>query len=93
MLGEKENDELRLAINRDLDCADVVAAARRILTRGTDADHVLLTVQLQASAIACELSYELCSQHARHHEHCRISAQATQRAMGACRELLQVLRP
>jgi hypothetical protein len=93
MLAEKENDELRLAINRDLDCADVVAATRRVMTRGTNADHGLLAVQLQASALAAELSHELCSQHARHHEHCRISAQATERAVAACRELLQVLRP
>jgi ethanolamine utilization microcompartment shell protein EutL len=92
MLAEKDSDELRVAINRDLDCADVVAATRRVLTRGTDADHALLTLQLEACALACERSYELCSQFARHHEHCRISSQATERATVACREVLQSLR-
>ncbi|MFI0976050.1 hypothetical protein ACH4SP_03365 [Streptomyces sp. NPDC021093] len=93
MLAEKDGDELRVAINRDLDCADVVAATRRVLTRGTDADHALLTLQLEACALACERSFEMCSQYARHHEHCRISSQATERATTACREVLQALRP
>ncbi|MGW7417911.1 hypothetical protein [Streptomyces sp. NPDC054863] len=93
MLAGKEADELRVAINRDLDCADVAAATRRILTRGTDGDHTLLTMQLEACALAGERSYELCSQHAGHSEHCRICAQATERAVTACREVLQALRP
>ncbi|QEU89807.1 hypothetical protein [Streptomyces kanamyceticus] len=93
MLAEKEADELRVAINRDLDCADVASATRRVLTRGTDADHRLLTTQLEACTLACERSHELCSQHARHHEHCRLCSQATERAITACHKVLQALRP
>ncbi|MEV1024313.1 hypothetical protein [Streptomyces sp. NPDC050264] len=92
MLAEKEADELRVSINRDLDCADVAAATRRVLTRGTDADPTLLTTQLQACSLACERSHELCSQHAAQHEHCRLCSQATESAATACREVLKALR-
>ncbi|QQM45648.1 hypothetical protein [Streptomyces liliifuscus] len=57
MLAEKDADELRAAISQDLDCADVTAATRRVLTRGS--------------------SHDTCSQHAQHHEHCHICADAT----------------
>ncbi|MFE0101337.1 hypothetical protein ACFWZ2_09380 [Streptomyces sp. NPDC059002] len=92
MLAEKEADELRDAINRDLDCADVTAATRRVLTRGADAEHSLLTAQLEACAIACERSNAQCSQHGVHHEHCRLCAQATKHAADACRRALTGLR-
>ncbi|MFF1695331.1 hypothetical protein ACFVXC_17115 [Streptomyces sp. NPDC058257] len=92
MLAEKEADELRASINRDLNCADVVSATRRVLTRGTDADHALLAAQLQACVMACEHSHELCSRHASHHEHCRLCSEATNRAASACREVLTSLR-
>ncbi|MEU5001942.1 hypothetical protein [Streptomyces sp. NPDC021622] len=92
MLAAKEADELRDAISRDLDCADVAAATRRVLTRGSDGGHALLTAQLEACVIACERSHELCARHAPHHEHCRLCAGATSRAGAACREVLQGLR-
>ncbi|MEK8170582.1 hypothetical protein NKH77_16180 [Streptomyces sp. M19] len=92
MIAEKEADELRLAVNRDLDCADVVSATRRVLTRGTDADHALLARQLEACATACERSHDACERHATRHEHCRICSHATGRAAAACRETLEILR-
>ncbi|MGW5861531.1 hypothetical protein ACWFRJ_05065 [Streptomyces sp. NPDC055239] len=92
MLCEKEADELRASINRDLNCADVASATRRVLTRGTDADHALLAAQLQACVMACEHSHELCAQHGSHHEHCRLCSEATNRAASACREVLTSLR-
>ncbi|MEU5952351.1 hypothetical protein [Streptomyces sp. NPDC047525] len=92
MLAEKEADELRAAINRDLNCADVACATRRVLTRGTDADHALLAAQLEACVMACEHSHELCAQHAPRHEHCRLCSEATDRAATACREVLRSLR-
>ena len=49
MLAEKDGDELALAINRDLDCVDVVAATRRVMTRGTDPDHALLSLLTRLS--------------------------------------------
>ncbi|MGW6057675.1 hypothetical protein [Streptomyces sp. NPDC055189] len=92
MLAEKEADELRTAVNRDLNCADVVFATRRLLTRGTDADHGLLAAQLQACVMACDDSNELCAQHAAQHEHCRLCSEATESAASACREVIESLR-
>lgn len=92
MLAAKEADELRAAVNRDLNCADVASTTRRVLTRGTDSDHALLAAQLQACVMACEHSHELCAQHAQRHEHCRLCSEATDRAATACREVLRSLR-
>ncbi|MFC8126325.1 hypothetical protein [Streptomyces sp. NPDC057302] len=92
MLAEKEADELRTSINRDLNCADVASTTRRVLTRGTDSDHALLAAQLQACVMACEHSHELCARHAPHHEHCRLCSEATDGAATACREVMRSLR-
>ncbi|MBD0748087.1 hypothetical protein [Streptomyces sp. CBMA152] len=91
MLAEKDADELRAAISQDQDCADVTAATRRVLTRGSSHDPALLTAQVQACLIACRRSHDLCEQHTRHHEHCRLCADATGRAADTCREVLVAL--
>ncbi|MFF4350213.1 hypothetical protein [Streptomyces sp. NPDC001530] len=92
MLAEKDTDDLRTAISQDLDCADVTAVTRRFLTRGSSHDPALITAQLEACLIACQRSHDLCAQHAQHHEHCRICAEATGRAADACREILAAVR-
>ncbi|MEU2736135.1 hypothetical protein ABZ656_12040 [Streptomyces sp. NPDC007095] len=93
MLAEKDADELRRAIDQDLDCADVTAATRRVLTRHSSHDPALLTAQVEACLIACQRSHDLCGGHAEHHEHCRICAEATGRAADACRDVLKAVRP
>ncbi|WP_369244713.1 hypothetical protein [Streptomyces sp. R41] len=92
MLAEKDADELRTAICQDLDCADVVAATRRVLTRGSSHDPAQLTAQVEACRIACGRSHDLCAQHARHHEHCRICAETTAEAAAVCRDVLAAVR-
>lgn len=92
MLTEKDADELRPAISQDLDCADVTAATRRILTRGTNHDPELLLAQVEACRIACQRSHELCLRQANHHEHCRLCAEATQQAVRICRTVLDLAR-
>lgn len=76
------------AVIRDLDCADVIQATTRVLSRATDLDHTLLSAQLEACVMACERSYELCKGHAEHHKHCRLCSEATKACADACRELL-----
>jgi hypothetical protein len=78
------------AIIRDLNCADVVAVTRRVLTGGNDG--ALLSSQLEACVMACEHSAELCAKHAGHHEHCRLCSQATRECAEACRQALRELR-
>lgn len=89
MVGEDDVRVLQNAIVRDLNCADVVAATRRVLSRGSDA--ALLSAQLEACVLACEHSAELCARHAHHHEHCRMCSQATLRCAEACRQVLHGL--
>ncbi|WP_215449679.1 hypothetical protein [Streptomyces sp. ATCC 21386] len=92
MLAQKDADTLREAIDRDLDCADVVAATRRILTRHNGHDPALITAQVEACLIACRRSHDVCIGHAQHHEHCRICADATARAADSCRHILDAAR-
>jgi hypothetical protein len=91
MLTESDREQLTVAVGRDLDCADVVEATRRVLTRGTGPDGALLSAQLEACVLACERSYEQCSPHAHHHVHCRMCSEATRHCAEAARNILKAL--
>jgi hypothetical protein len=92
MLAEPCASEMAPAISRDLDTADLAGVTRRVLTRGSGPDNSLISAQLEACLLACERSYELCSQHAAHHAHCQMCSQATRRCADMCREVLGELR-
>jgi hypothetical protein len=83
-----EASDMTSGVLRDLDCADVVQAAARVLTRAAAADLSLLSAQLEACLVACERSNQYCSAHAEHLPHCRICAENTKACADACRELL-----
>jgi hypothetical protein len=74
-----------------LDCADIAAAAQRILSRPTATDANVLRAILQATAAAAERCAAECGQHAGHHDHCRVHSQTAQRAAAVCRSELQNL--
>ncbi|MEU7158164.1 hypothetical protein [Streptomyces chrestomyceticus] len=93
MLASDEADGMREAARADLDCHDVVGATLRLLLREGGSATRLLTAQLDACAIACERSNELCRAHAGRHEHCRLCTQATTRAIDACHGVREALRP
>jgi hypothetical protein len=90
MVTEDDVRDLRDAIIGDMNCADVVAVTRRMLSRANDG--ALLGAQLEACVMACEHSAELCGKHAGHHEHCRLCSDATRRCAEACRQVLRELR-
>ncbi|MFH0515647.1 hypothetical protein ACHBTE_00495 [Streptomyces sp. M41] len=90
MLAQQHGD-MRAAIAHHMDCADVTAATRRLLTRGAP-DRTLLTAQVEADLIACQVNHDLCAAHAAHHEHCRICSEATGQALDVCREILAAVR-
>jgi hypothetical protein len=92
MLAAQDIDRMRSSVLRDLDCSDVVATTRRLLTRATAGDSTLITAQLEACLIACRRSEEQCKMTAAEHEHCRLCTAATQEAAEACRRALGVLR-
>lgn len=92
MLAEPCALEMAAAISRDLDCADLAGVTRRVLTRGSGPDNSLISAQIEACLLACERSYELCSQYADHHAHCQMFSQATRRCADMCRQVLGALR-
>ena len=75
-------------IRRALDCADVCAAAHRVLARGEGGDPDTLTGVLDAAAQACDASAAACGAHADHHEHCRRHAESA----AACADAVRSLR-
>ena len=92
MLAAQDIDRMRSSVLRDLDCSDVVATTRRLLTRATADDSTLITAQLEACLIACRRSEEQCKLTAAEHQHCHLCTAATHEAGEACRQALQVLR-
>jgi hypothetical protein len=92
MLAEQDIDRMRSSVLRDLDCSDVVATTRRLLTRATADDSTLITAQLEACLIACRRSEERCKLTAAEHEHCRLCKDSTHQAAEACRRALKALR-
>ncbi|MTE15342.1 hypothetical protein [Nocardia aurantiaca] len=91
MLSEPNAAPLISAVVADLDCADVVATTRRLLTRHAGPDTSLLSAALETCLLACERSSRLCGEHADHHEHCRMCAQATTRCAEMSRALLRTI--
>lgn len=90
MLAQHTTDQPVDAILRDLDCTDVVAASRRVLSRHA-ATTALLSAQLEACRVACEQSNALCAPHAAHHDHCRTCSEATRRCAEVCEQLLKTV--
>jgi hypothetical protein len=91
MLAEQDIERMRSFVLYDMDCGDVVATTRRLLTRADGDDNTLITAQLEACLIACQRSEEHCKLTAPVHEHCRMCTEATHEAAEACREALKVL--
>jgi hypothetical protein len=75
-------------VHRALDCADVCAAAVRVLSRGAPSDPRVVGAVVEAAAVACEAAAEACGRHADHHPHCRTHAAGAR----ACAEALRALQ-
>jgi len=71
-----------------LDCADIAAAAHRVLSRDTATDTGVLKAILQAAATAADRCATECGYHAVHHSHCRDHSEAARRAAQLCRAQL-----
>ncbi len=90
-LGEKSVAELTQCVRLNLDCADVCLATGSVSTRRTGSNEQVIARQLDACALACRLCGEECRRHAKHHEHCRICADACQQCFEACQSALTSL--
>jgi predicted anti-sigma-YlaC factor YlaD len=87
MMAHNTTDMLS-ATRAALDCADIAAAAHRVLSRDTATDTGVLKAILQAAATAADRCAAECSQHAVHHSHCRVHSETARHAAQVCRAQL-----
>jgi hypothetical protein len=87
-LSEESVQDLVKCVRLDLDCADICVAAGRVANRQTGYDANVTRGILDACMTACRACGDECEEHAGHHEHCRICADACRACEQACRELL-----
>jgi hypothetical protein len=92
MVAAQDIDRMRASVLRDMECSEVVATTRRLLTQATADDSTLITAQLEACLIACRRSEEQCKLTAEEHEHCQLCTAAAHHAAEACRRALEALR-
>jgi phosphoribosylaminoimidazole (AIR) synthetase len=71
-----------------LDCADIAAAAHRVLSRRTATDAGVIRAVLTAAATAADRCATECGQHAFHHSHCRVHSETARHAAQLCRAQL-----
>jgi hypothetical protein len=90
-LSEHNVTEMVTCIQLCLDCADVCTATIGVTSRQASHDANVVTPLLQACVAICKSCGTECERHARHHEHCRVCAQACRDCEQACRELLDAL--
>ena len=84
MMAHNAADMLN-ATRAALDCADIAAAAQRVLSRPTATDAGVIRAVLEAAAVAAERCALECGQHAKHHGHCRVHSESAHRAAQLCR--------
>jgi len=90
-LSEQNPAEMVRCIRLCLDCTDVCTATLGVLSRLAEYDPGATRPLLEACAAYCKTCGDECERHARHHEHCRVCADACRRCERACRGLLDAL--
>ena len=90
-LGEEQAQTLARCIRLNLNCADVCDATGRVLSRQATFEPEMVHPALEATIQAVRLCGDECDQHAEHHEHCKVCAEACRRCENSCNELLQAL--
>jgi hypothetical protein len=81
--------DMARATRAALDCADIAAAAQRVLSRPTAIDTGVVRAILEAVATAADRCAVECGQHASHHGHCRVHSESAYRTAKICRSELQ----
>ena len=87
-LSEKDLADMVRCIRLCLHCADICVAAGGVLSRPAEYDTNVVRPLLESCVAICKSCGDECERHARHHEHCRICAEACRRCESACRKLL-----
>lgn len=84
---------LSFCIRTNLDCADICAAAARLVARPGEQDVDALQVQLGACVSACHACAKECDDHAEMMEHCRICAESCRACAEACEAMIAAIVP
>jgi hypothetical protein len=90
-LSEQDLAEMVRCIRLCLDCTDVCTATVAVISRLAEYDPGTTRPLLEACAAISKSCGDECEQHAPHHEHCRVCAEACRRCEQACRDLLSAL--
>lgn len=90
-LAEEMVEELRQCIRLNLDCADVCLATATLSGRRTGSNGEVIRKMLDTCIVACRICGEECGRHAKHHEHCRVCAEACRRCQSACEAALRTM--
>ena len=86
-LAEKHVEQMRQCIRLCLDCADVCEATRKLATRRTGGNDIVLEEMLQLCITACDLCGEECDRH--DHDHCKRCAEMCRECARDCRAALE----
>ena len=87
-IGEHMPGRLDACIRLNLDCADILSAATRVLTRQQNPDFAIIAMLLELCAAAADACASECERHAERHAHCGVTAAACHRAFDACRSMM-----
>jgi len=87
-LSETDLADMVRCVRLCLHCTDVCAATAGVLSRPAEYDPDVVRPLLESCVAICMSCGDECERHARHHEHCRICAEACRRCESACRKLL-----
>jgi hypothetical protein len=87
-LSEKDLADMVRCVRLCLHCTDVCDATAGVLSRPAEYDPNVVRPLLESCVAICKSCGDECERHARHHEHCRICAEACRRCESACRNLL-----
>ncbi len=90
-LSEQNLAEMVTCIRLCLHCTDICNATGGVLSRLAEYDPDATRLLLEACVAICKSCGDECERHARHHEHCRVCAEACRRCERACRDLLDAL--
>lgn len=91
-LSESTPAELVRCISLDLDCAEVCYTTVRILSRQSDYDPNVTGAMLEACARVCRACAAECSVHGQDHTHCKVCAEACERAEQACNRMREAVQ-
>ncbi len=91
-LSEPDLAEMVKCIRLCQNCVDICTATVGVTSRPAEYDADVTRPLLEACVAICKSCGDECERHAKHHEHCRVCAEACRRCEQACRELLAAMK-